>query len=215
MPLKMSGNQNDFIIPAGIAAITFLLHVTILVIGYFRLCDKIETFSCKHGESYASCLVNSETVRAEEGNKVITTAGVAKHEAKHGNEEFSCKRGESYISSSTKPEIVAAGAGEKVIAMFQRRKKEDQDGDDESDASSESSEGDSHPACQTPKAKPDITYSSLVFPGTGRGADGMHKKKKFPDYINLDPEKAKLQPRTVLHPKRDGSTDYVQVSLHT
>ncbi|KAJ1138235.1 hypothetical protein NDU88_004626 [Pleurodeles waltl] len=209
----MKTSKNDFIIPVAIAAITFMLHITILVIGYFKLCNKIEKCSCKHGEEHTSSLVKSEIVRTEEGKNVITTAGVAKNEAKHGDDKFSCKRGESTL----KPEIVAAGVGQKVAAMVQHPKKDDQDGDDESDTSSESSEsseGNRHPACQKPKTKPEVTYTSLVFPGKGQGADGMHKKKKFPDYINLDPEKAKLQPRTILRPERAESTDYAQVSEH-
>ncbi|XP_069489274.1 uncharacterized protein [Ambystoma mexicanum] len=91
-------------------------------------------------------------------------------------------------------------------------------GDDERDSSSgdsDTSGSSCHSPCQTPRTKADITYTSLVFEDKVRNREGGPKRKKFPDYINIDPDKANTEIKPASLAGCSESTEYAHVSQHT
>ncbi|KAM6041131.1 regulator of hemoglobinization and erythroid cell expansion protein isoform 2-T2 [Theristicus caerulescens] len=87
-----------------------------------------------------------------------------------------------------------------------------------SDTSSETSEdSDSSPSCsQGPLAKENLNYTSLVFPGKGRGSGSVadyENMKTGADYINVDPKKRKVDFWPCSSPVTSKTIEYTEVKL--
>ncbi|XP_074019594.1 regulator of hemoglobinization and erythroid cell expansion protein [Numenius arquata] len=87
-----------------------------------------------------------------------------------------------------------------------------------SDTSSETSEdSDSSPSSpQGPRATENLNYTSLVFPGKGRGpgSTGDYENMKTGvDYVNVDPKKRKVDFWSCSSPVASKSIEYTEVKL--
>ncbi|XP_068275587.1 regulator of hemoglobinization and erythroid cell expansion protein [Nyctibius grandis] len=87
-----------------------------------------------------------------------------------------------------------------------------------SDTSSETSEdSDSSPSCpQGPRSEDNLNYTSLVFPGKGRGpgSSGDYENMKTGvDYVNVDPKKRKVDFWPCSSPVASKSMEYTEVKL--
>lgn len=87
-----------------------------------------------------------------------------------------------------------------------------------SDTSSETSEdSDSGPGSpQGPRSEENLNYTSLVFPGKGRGpgsAGDYENMKTGADYVNVDPKKRKVDFWPCSSPVASKSIEYTEVKL--
>ncbi|XP_026719904.1 regulator of hemoglobinization and erythroid cell expansion protein [Athene cunicularia] len=87
-----------------------------------------------------------------------------------------------------------------------------------SDTSSETSEDSaSSPSCpQGPRSKENLNYTSLVFPGKGRGlgsARDYENVKTRADYVNVDPKKKKVDFWPCSSPTASKSVEYTEMKL--
>lgn len=87
-----------------------------------------------------------------------------------------------------------------------------------SDTSSETSEDSDSSPCspQGPRSEENLNYTSLVFPGKGRGpgaAGDYENMKTGPDYVNVDPKKRKVDFWPCSSPVAAKSIEYTEVKL--
>ncbi|KAK2526474.1 hypothetical protein Q9233_008244 [Columba guinea] len=87
-----------------------------------------------------------------------------------------------------------------------------------SDTSSETSEdSDSSPSCpQGPRPEENLNYTSLVFPGKGRGpgsTEDYENMKTGADYVNVDPKKRKADFWPCTSPVASKTIEYTEVKL--
>ncbi|XP_074781731.1 regulator of hemoglobinization and erythroid cell expansion protein [Athene noctua] len=87
-----------------------------------------------------------------------------------------------------------------------------------SDTSSETSEDSaSSPSCpQGPRSEENLNYTSLVFPGKGRGlgsARDYENVKTRADYVNVDPKKKKVDFWPCSSPTASKSVEYTEMKL--